>query len=288
MMWFILSIICAVSLSVTDTLCKRALEEESAYLISFIRVFYAMPFLFICSLFIDIPSLDMDFWLSLIILIPLEITALIMYNKAIQISPLSLTIPFQTLTPVFLLFTAFMILGEFPKIFGGFGVLLICIGGYILNIEGSKRRWFEPLLQIVRLKGPVMMIAVAFIYSITSSFGKRAILHSSPLFFAVFYPFVLSLMLFPVVLYKYGFKIKMLVNKPILFLLIGLFSSVMIITHFIAVEMVEVAYMISVKRLSIMFTVLSGTIILKEGRTLDRLIGALLMVLGVTVINLFG
>ena len=51
--------------------------------------------------------------------------------------------------------------------------------------------------------------------------------------------------------------------------------------------MVEVAYMISVKRTSLIFSVLYGWLVFKEEHIRERLLGCMVMVIGVALITLF-
>jgi uncharacterized membrane protein len=66
-----------------------------------------------------------------------------------------------------------------------------------------------------------------------------------------------------------------------LFLVGGLFMTGMEITHFVAMSLAPVAYMISVKRLSMVFSVLLGWIFFGEQNIRYRLVGGALMVAGV-------
>ncbi|MDY6861527.1 MAG: hypothetical protein SV062_00890 [Thermodesulfobacteriota bacterium] len=102
MSWVISSLLCGFFLAATDAVSKVAVRTSSEYLIAWVRFFYAVPFLIIFLPFIEIPNLDPTFFFVSFLLIPLEITALILYVKAIKISLLSVTIPFLGLTPVFL------------------------------------------------------------------------------------------------------------------------------------------------------------------------------------------
>jgi uncharacterized membrane protein len=60
----------------------------------------------------------------------------------------------------------------------------------------------------------------------------------------------------------------------------------MVLTHFLAIEQVQVAYMIGLKRTSILFGILLGALWLGETRLLQHLLAAGLMVLGVVLIVL--
>jgi len=66
----------------------------------------------------------------------------------------------------------------------------------------------------------------------------------------------------------------------------ALFLQGILIVH--AMPLTFVAYVLAVKRLTILFSVVWGGLLLKEGFFGRRLISALLMVVGVIVIILFG
>jgi uncharacterized membrane protein len=61
----------------------------------------------------------------------------------------------------------------------------------------------------------------------------------------------------------------------------------MIITHLKAISLIEVSYMISVKRLSILFGVLYGVMFFKETNIKERFLGATVMVSGIILISIF-
>lgn len=186
MLWLLYALLCAFSFATADAFSKKTLETSGAYLIAWVRWAYAFPFLLLTLPFISIPKLDSTFFEVILILLPLEITTAVLYVKAIKISPLSLTIPFLAATPVFTILTSFLILGELPDRSGTLGIILIGIGAYLLNVHTSMAGILEPLRAIRRERGSVLMLIVAFIYSITSNLGKVAIQHSSPAFFALF------------------------------------------------------------------------------------------------------
>jgi len=212
--------------------------------------------------------------------------------KAIQISDLSVTIPFLAFTPVFALFTGWLILGELPKILGIIGVVLTVLGGYSLNISESKKGLLEPIRCIFREKGSLLMLIVAFIYSFTSVLGKKAVLLSNPLFFACFYFSLLSFVV-PCVLSPFllkDIKRHILVSKKLRtssitsYLAVAASQASMVLCHFWAIRLVDVAYMISVKRTSLVFSVLYGKFLFKEQKILERLFGVFLMLMGVIFI----
>ena len=91
------------------------------YIVAWLRLLSSVPYLLIALFIIEMPETDSTFWAALITALPLEVTAFILYIRALKESPLSLTIPFLAFTPVFLIVTSFLILGELPDKSGAAG-----------------------------------------------------------------------------------------------------------------------------------------------------------------------
>jgi len=203
MAWVGYALLSAFCLATTDAITKKSLgtlqRPGDLYLVAWARLLYAAPLLALTLLFVPIPPLDATFWWTIVWLVPLELAALVIYVKALQASPLSLTLPFLSLTPVFLLVTSAVMLGEAPSFLGGVGVLCIVGGAFALHAPAWREGPRRLLALVWRERGSRYMIAAAFLYSITSNLGKQAILHSSPVFFGVIYFLILSVAFFPVV-----------------------------------------------------------------------------------------
>lgn len=283
-MWIIYSLLTAFSLATSDALTKRALVSRDEYFVAWTRLLFALPVLVPILFFIEIPSLDRTFWIATLSALPLEIAALILYTKALKVSPLSLTMPFLALTPLFLIIMAYVIVGESVSIYGGIGIMLVALGSYTLNLHKMKYSLLEPVKAIFREKGSVMIILVAFIFSITASLGKIAIDHSSPFFFGSFYFILITILFTPIAMVKNrgGLKIS---KKDILPLSsIGVTFALMIIFHMLAMSLVNVAYMISIKRTSLLFSILYGHLLFREEKIAEKALGAIIMLLGFVLI----
>ena len=283
-MWIIYSLLTAFSLATSDALTKRSLVSRDEYFVAWTRLLFALPVFVPILFFIEIPSLDRTFWLATLCALPLEIAALILYTKALKVSPISLTMPFLALTPLFLIIMAYIIVGETVSIYGGIGIMLVVLGSYTLNLHKMKYDLLEPVKAIFREKGSVMIILVAFIFSITASLGKVAIDHSSPIFFGSFYFILITILFTPIAMVKNrgGLKIS---KKDILPLSsIGVTFALMIIFHMLAMSLVNVAYMISIKRTSLLFSILYGHLLFKEEKIAEKALGAIIMLLGFVLI----
>lgn len=172
MLWFIFSFFTAFFESLKDVFSKKSLKNVDEYVVSWALRFFALPFLIPLLFFVDIPSLDNQFWTALLVSGSLNVIATILYMKAIKHSDLSITVPMVTFTPLFLLFTSPLIVGEFPSFFGLIGVLLIVLGSYTLNIKQRHEGYLVPFKALLKETGPKLMLLVAFIWSITSNFDK--------------------------------------------------------------------------------------------------------------------
>ncbi len=275
--WVVLSLIAAFTLATSDALTKKALTSSNEYIVAWLRLIFSLPLLLLIFLFIPVPKLDKEFYTAFFLSLPLELLSIVLYIKALRLSPLSLTLPFLALTPVFLIFVSYVILGERVSFLGSMGILFIAAGSYTLHISKIKEGIFEPLRAITKEKGSVLMIGVALIYSLTSSLGKMAIEHSSPLFFGTTYFTVLALLFSPIAIYKGG---KMKGGAVLSVLLPGVFYSLMVVCHMVALSLAKVAYVISVKRMSLIIGVFYGYLFFKEKNIRERLSGSLLMFIG--------
>jgi drug/metabolite transporter (DMT)-like permease len=262
-----------------------------------------MPFLLPLLLSISWPETDLVFWQTVGLLVPFEIFALLLYMQALKVSPLSLSIPFLAFTPVFIVLTGWLVLDEKVTIAGVLGILCTVTGAYVLHIKSSNKGLLEPLKAIAKEQGSRLMLAVAGIYSLTSVLGKKAIQHSDPIFFACFY-FVLLGIVTPLSLGAlcwitngFGSQNKQSTLWPFkktgrnpwgAWWAVGLAQTIMVISHMWAIHLITAAYMIAVKRTSLIFSVIYGKLIFKEKEITQRLAGASLMVLGVGLIVLAG
>jgi drug/metabolite transporter (DMT)-like permease len=284
-MWVILTLICALSLATADALTKRTLRDGAEErLVGWLRLIFTVPPLLLILFFIDIPEIGPAFYTAMAASLPLEILAFVLYIKALRVSPMSLSLPFLAFTPVFVIGVSYLIVGEEPSLLGAWGILLIAAGGYVLNLRRFKYGALEPIKAVFKERGSMMMLAVAFIYSFTASLVKLGINHSSPLFFGVVYFSILPLAYTP-------FALPALLKRGTItrrdlsgMALAGFFTAAMVITHVIAVSLTHVAYMVAVKRTSLLFSVLYGCLLFREGHLRERTAGALMMFIGFVVV----
>ena len=285
MLWALYSLLSGFFFATSDAAAKK-IKLKDDYIIAWSRLFFSFPIILISIFFTSIPNLDTTFWASLLFNIPLEILAMVLYIKAIRISPLSLTLPFLSLTPVFLIIASYLFLQEFPTIFGIIGICLVAIGTYILNLDKSSGGFLKPFKAAISERGSLLMILVAFVFSITSNLVKVAILHSNTLFYFVFSTILLILALTILFFGRIKKKFNLIKSDLKLLSLNGIFYGFSLLFHMLAVILVIVPYMVSIKRTSSIFGVLYGHFLFREKNIAQRLVGAVIMLSGAVLILL--
>ena len=286
MLWVLYSLLSAFSWATADAFTKKVSDVDD-YILVLSRFLYGAPFVLLLLFFIPTPTLSNVFWFILILDVVIEILGWILYVKAIRTAQLSLVMPFLSLTPVFLIFTSFVILHELPSSIGFFGILMVVVGAYILNLKDFRKGILEPFRSIFREKSCVYMIIVAFLFSITANLSKILVQESSPLFFSTIYLPSLAIPFLVISFFVSRKNMVQLKSNFSSFFFIGLFFGLMVIFHNFAIRLAIVPYMMSIKRTSSVFGVLYGWFLFKEKNIPARLIGALIMLIGAGLIILF-
>lgn len=286
MLWFVLSLLSGLSQSTRDLLSKRSLQDLDEYTVVFSRSIFSTFCLLPVFLIIRIPHLDFVFWFAVLSSAGIFAVAAVLYITAIKLSPLSLVVPLLSFTPLFLLMTSPLMLAEYPSFLGLIGILFIVCGTYFLSFKDAGRGYLAPFRALVKEKGALVMLFVAFLFCIGSITNKLGAIHSDPFFFVVVNHIFISVFLFPLALMKSTSIRKMRVRLRDLTMAGLLNASESIFTQS-AFSLTIVTYVLSAKRINILSSILYGHIFFKEERIIERLIGGVIMVFGVLLITLF-
>ncbi|MEF8822532.1 MAG: DMT family transporter [Desulfohalobiaceae bacterium] len=289
MLWIALALATAFFNASAATLAKRGLSDLRPWEMGMIPTAYAGFFCLLLLPFIEIPRLDAAFWWAWGLTLPLMVAALYFQYSAIQRSPLSLTMPYLSFTPAIVILTGFLILEEVLNWWGILGVLSIAAGGYVLNLElGSGRGLADPVKAVFRETGSWRMLVTATIFSVTGVFGRMGVLHSSPMFFGLTVLPGLGLLFVATGVATRQARLSSMWQKPRAAALAGLCVALEIICHHFAIGLVKAAYMLAVKRVNTLISVIYGGVVFKEKNIAVRLSGTLLMFIGVAMIGLLG
>lgn len=240
----------------------------------------------------------------------LEGTAIMLNYRALQVSPLSLCVPFMALTPVFLLPIGRLFLKE--QISAGMivGVGLVVIGSLVINRRLVANGWMEPARAIIREKGSRYMLLVALLLAVTAALDKWFVTSGGDVEFSVRLSraFTLSLgkcvmlLLFFAALARFNARpvrttgnagsapparTKNLIEAwrivPTWLVLAGVFEAIVLMLQLTAVQFAVAAVVISIKRSGILLACVLGWFMFKERGIVDRVIGSFVMIAGVGV-----
>ncbi len=284
MSWFFVALVCAFLTACSDAISKRIMWENDEWTTGAVTLGISATILAPLLLFQDLKPISSELILLILTSLPVEISSYYLFLSAIKMADLSLTLPLLAFTPVLTILTAALLLGESISWTGGIGIALVTAGAYLLNGDLVNRSVLAPIAATFSTSGCRRMLLVAFLWALTSTLGKKGIL----LYGAIQYGTVLVICIAVALVWiaflrsGQGIGTRDFSRSNLGFFIVGgLLMAGAQITHFISLGLAPVAYMISMKRLSLVFGVILGRVFFREENIRYRLIGASIMVLGI-------
>ena len=307
MLWIFFALLGALANAAYFIIVKKYIIALDPKLLTGIGFTLGGCLLFLVSAYRGFPVPGPDFFSAVAVTSILNIIGIHLILKALSSSDLSLSIPMLSFTPAFLIGTSYILLHEVPSLFGFFGICIIVSGSYVLNISEGHEHFLDPVRSMVRNRGSWYMLIVAFLFAISFNFDKIVLLNSDPFFGMALTILLIGIAFLIVSLYSrytvwHGYQNPSgqetgnheTVITPLprwqfagLCLLIGLFAALEAASINVDYTLQIVPYVIAIKRLSIIFMVLYGTLVFSEGDIQKRITGAALMVAGAIIILLF-
>jgi drug/metabolite transporter (DMT)-like permease len=212
----------------------------------------------------------------------LNITAYALYIRALRLSDASLVAPLALLTPVLMLATSPVMTGERAPPMGAFGVLFTVLGVGLLDARRGPGGRINFAI-FVKDPGARAMLATAAIWSVTANIDKLGVKASTPLIWIAALIHVIALC--AAVWWAMGRRPAPRLSQLRPALLAGAAMAIGTSAQMWALTILFTPYVIAIKRLSALFTVLASGRVLKE-ETGGRLPGASIMLLGAVMIAL--
>lgn len=254
------------------------------------------------------PTIGSGFLLPFLATAALNILIQNLDIKAKQIEDVSVVVPLASTSPMFLLLTSYLILGEWPSVWGYYGVVLVAVGSYVLNLKGTSVAlpafaekaigylphdgqdivraqvtfYAAPILRIANSLGARIAVFVAVLGSIAIVFDKMVVVASSPMMHTAAVFAVVGIVTFAVSILSGRWKG---IDKSFFLLLFGIGCVIGLMNVFMnAGYLFGIAlYVGTLKRTQIFFTVIFSALILKEKYAWFRLYGSLIIFLGVLI-----
>ena len=230
------------------------------------------------------PAATYSAYLSIDVL--LVSVANILYFLALQVSPLSLCVPFLAFTPIFLIPTGFVMLRELPPAVKLLGVVLVFIGSVLMHRRLFAVSWAAPIKAIVQERGSRYMLTVALIFSITNPLEKKLVLISDVYTQAFAFGIGLCVFFFALTLLRgESFREGLQRNVPWISAA-GALDGISLLLQFASYHYIDVVISISIKRAGIVLAVFFGWLFFRERGIPDKLIASSVMLAGVLIIYL--
>ncbi|HLD31770.1 MAG TPA: EamA family transporter [Patescibacteria group bacterium] len=227
--------------------------------------------------------------------------------RARALEDVSLVTPIDSTTPVVVIFTAMIIVGEFPTRLGWVGIWVLVLGTYVLNIQelrqqlaerdravGSRwwrelRVWLAPFLALRKSAGVRWAFFAVALSTISLNYDGLTARRTDVGFgFGLVYAIVaLGNATVAVVRQEHrgatweGFSLRMVI--------LGLPLAVGTILTGLAFQLSLVAYVGTMKRVVIPLTIILAYFVLKErGFFRQRIVGGIIMAVGAALVALGG
>ncbi|KAF1774398.1 EamA domain [Phytophthora cactorum] len=270
-----------VSIAVINSVVNALCDPLRKYLTKFMDPFMVVAMrgliqapLFVVWAIVDtggrLPPLNHLFWTSVCISGSINIITSYLYNRAIQISTLSATVPF--------LVVAFLVLGEVPTVSGVLGISIATMGGFWLQGAKDDHASKDLLIDSSNAsKGSMYMILVAFLWSISNAFDKIGVQNSTPLVYGATIQVIVAGGSY--ILQKMRDENPVEICHPR-----GRHERRAYYINLVATQHLEVSYVIAIKRSGCIWSVLMGRFLFRERNLRKKIPSILLMVLGVICI----
>jgi len=283
--WIPLAIATAVAFALSGSYAKALSRHAHVYTVAWAMMALSFPWAAALLAREGIPTIQPGFYKAALLSVALNMVSMTLEVRALSLSPLSLTVPFLAFTPLFMLVTSALVLGETPDARGLAGIVLVAVGAYAMNLDKARGGILGPVKAIAKEPGSRIMLLVALLWSVSAVYDKVASVASSPAFYTAFFAAVAGVLYAPALVYGLRRQPVGRAMVPRLFLL-GLICATMVLCQFTAIRLTLASCVIAVKRSGMLLSVILGGVLFRERARAVRLAGAALKIAGVVLITL--
>lgn len=208
-------------------------------------------------------------------------------GKAYEDGDLSLVYPVARSSPVFVAIAAFLFLGEEITVLGVVGILVIFFGVYILHLEGLTREDLVAPIKYLNTGSSRYALLAALgttIYSITDKLGVTTI---HPILYSFWLGFFVTGMLTFTIIYRRGAQLvrEELMENTAKISIAGVLMRGGYMMVLYAMSIAQVSYILALRQVSVVLGALMGVIFLKESYGMVRIIGSVIIFIGVYILG---
>lgn len=233
------------------------------------------------------PVVGPGYWMPALFSLALNVFSNLAFVHALRLSPLSVTVPLLSLTPVFTALLGIPLLGERPAPLQLFGILLVVAGAFALHWPARDPATADAGAGKRRLdRGALWAVSVAFCWSLTIPLDKLAVESSNAPFHAAALCAGVGLVVLAALAAQGRLRELDDIRKARGAFALALGGSVLALAlQFIAFQLVWVSFIETIKRsVGNLSALLMGRVLFGEPVTPRKILALLLMAAGVAMV----
>jgi len=281
----ILVIISAFSHALWNYLAKDSQDKESfMFLLNLYSTAIFFPIFYILIADIKLPTNIVPFLLASGIA---ETVYFIALGKAYETGDLSIVYPLARSSPLFVTIFASILIKETITAWGIIGIFLVIIGVYVLHLKSLRVKDIRLTFRTLYDKASINAIIAALGTTVYSISDKKGVTLTDPLLYSFWLGPVITAMMGAVVFHRKGFKSlrKAAHGNNIRIIASGFLMKGGYLLVLIALSLAKVSYILSIRQLSVVVGTILGLKLLKEEQPKIRMLGSLIIFLGVYILG---
>jgi drug/metabolite transporter (DMT)-like permease len=219
--------------------------------------------------------------------VAINLAAFVLFLRAVQVSPLSVTVPVLSFTPVFSALFAAGLLREIPGPQQIVGMSLVTAGALLLNLRREDPTTPLGMLRAFgRERGSLLMMVVALLWSLGATVDKLALFHAGvPVHAAVQTAGVGLVPLAYLASRRRLDQLRAVRSAKAAYLAALVVAGLALALQFLALRLVLVSFVETVKRgIGMALAVINGSLLFGEPLTLTKVAAIVAMTIGVALI----
>jgi uncharacterized membrane protein len=282
---FTLVMASAVSHALWNYVAKEAGDKDSfMLLLNVLSLALFLPFFYVILPEIYFPVEIFPFLLASGVAETIYFLAL---GKAYEEGDLSVVYPVARSSPMFVAIAASILIGETITVWGALGIALILVGVYVLHLKGwSREELARPLRALGASASRYAFVAAlgTTVYSISDKMGVTAV---DPLLYSFWLGFIITGMLSLVIMRRRGVgNIKKELRGSMFRMSVaGVLMKGGYMLVLVAMSLAQVSYILALRQVSVVLGAALGVSLLKERYGGVRIVGSVIIFLGVYLLG---
>lgn len=279
-MWVLLSLLSATGVAMYYALVKKFVQTQNTHVVAAITHLLTAAVFLTLVLSQGIPVIDPRFWFAMLATSIINVIAIQLLFNSLKTIELSLSSALFTVSPIVLLISSWVLLREVPTVIGLIGILIVVFSLYQLNIKPNQD-FLAPFKRVFTTAGLRNTLIVALLFGVSSAYDKQTVVYSDPYFAGAVGYIILGVVFFLLSWKSKKDNTMKLLQKDLFFLcLAGVILAIASIAINIALTLQIASYVITLKRLSVIMSLIVGVLFFKEELTKRKVLSLILVWIG--------